>query len=175
MGEFVDTAEALRHLTHELVMDMQDDRVAGGFNPQHCFSEQIASNTADDVLNPKPAVCALAVAARFELSEPVVAEYNVLLPFIADDVRLRVRELASTRQLQLKERAVALEGDGTAADNAAALAYCGPGRTIDVVPKALDPWVRGAPISLELLYFGVGETVRLELPPRSQTAAVSEG
>src|SRR5262249_25313531 len=52
MGELVRAAEAFRHLGNDLAVRVQHDGIAAGFNTQHGFSEQIASDAADDVLGP---------------------------------------------------------------------------------------------------------------------------
>ena len=51
---------------HDLIVNVKHDRIAGGFDPLHRLGEQITRNSADDILSPRAAVCALAVAAVAE-------------------------------------------------------------------------------------------------------------
>ena len=74
MGEFVGAAEAFRHFSNNFIVDVQDYRVAGGFNPQHCISKQITSDPADDVFTPKAAISALPVSAILKLSSSIIGK-----------------------------------------------------------------------------------------------------
>ena len=52
LGEIFCAAAAFRHLGHDLIVHMQHDRIAGGLEPQHGVSQQIAGNAADNILGP---------------------------------------------------------------------------------------------------------------------------
>ena len=69
MGEFFEAAEALWHLAHELIVNVQHDRIAGSLDPQHRPSEQITSDAGDDILGPQAAIGAVAIAAGDAVSE----------------------------------------------------------------------------------------------------------
>ena len=87
---------------HDLIVHVQHDRIAGGFDPQHRISQQIARNAGDDVLGPQAAIGAIAVTAVLELPSSVVGEHDDLVALVFDlDVRQRIAELAAARQLQL--------------------------------------------------------------------------
>ena len=58
----------------------------------------------------------------------------MLFIVIANDARLRIGKLATARQCQLQEYAVALESNDTAADDVAAFLYGSPGCTIQPIP-----------------------------------------
>src|SRR5262249_20921670 len=96
MGEFVGCAEALRHLSNNFVVNVQDYRIAGGFDPQHCISKKITSDAGHDILGPRTAVRALSVPAIYELAASVISEYDVLFVFITDDARLGIAKYAAT-------------------------------------------------------------------------------
>ena len=121
------------------------------------------------------AVGAVAVPAVLELAGGVVANTTTAARGLSTyDARLRVGELAAARQLQLQERADALEGNATAVHDAAALTHRGPGGAIKVIPEFSDRRMRRAPFVLELLDFFVGELLRLEFPPGTEPARVAE-
>ena len=52
--EFLDRAEAIRHLARHLVMDVEHDGIAGRLEPHQRRGEQIAGDRLRDVLGPKP-------------------------------------------------------------------------------------------------------------------------
>src|SRR5262245_31786679 len=89
-GELVRAAEADRHLGHDLIMHMQHDRIASGLYAQHCFSEQITGDAGHDILGPKSAVSAVAVAAVLKLAGRVVCEDDMLALLVPNRTRLRV-------------------------------------------------------------------------------------
>ena len=63
----------------------------------------------------------------------------------------------------------------TAPDNLAALAHGKHRRAIDVAPELCDLRMGAAPFGLERLDFGIGELLRLEVPPRIQSTLITEG
>ena len=77
--------------------------------------------------------------------------------------------------LQLQKCAGALEGDATALHDAATLAHRRPSGAIESVPELYDLGMRRAPLDLELLDLFVGELLRLEFPPGTERAHISEG
>src|SRR5262245_32163778 len=66
MGELIRATEAFRHLVNDLVVNVQDYGITGGFDPQHRLCKQITCDPADDVFSPQAAISALAVAAITE-------------------------------------------------------------------------------------------------------------
>ena len=95
-GEFFDAAEADRHFAYELVVHMQHDRIAGGFNTQHRFSQQITRDAADNIFGPKAAIGALAEAAVNKFAAGVVGKQNARLAVLVfDDSRPRVAEFSA--------------------------------------------------------------------------------
>src|SRR6516165_8286061 len=95
MGELIEAAEALWHFGNDLVVHVQNDGIAGGFNTQHRFSEQITGYAADDVLGPQAAVSALAVAAVTELPGCIICKHDMLALLISNGARLRIGQLAA--------------------------------------------------------------------------------
>ena len=87
--------------------------------------------------------------------------------------RLRIGKLAAARQLQLQECPGAFECDRAAAHDVAALPHGNPGSAINIVPEALDGWMRSTPFFLKLLHLGVGELLRLEFSPSIEAAHIS--
>ena len=160
--------------TSLIVVHMQHDGKSGSLNPQHCISEEIAGDPADNIFCPQAAITPLAAATVFKLPSGVVGKYNMLALIIADGARLWVCELPATRQFQPQECANAFEGDGAEAKHAATLANCHQSRTIDVVPEAFDLRMGGPPFSIEGFNFVIGETIRLKLSPGAKTAHVSK-
>ena len=77
-GEFFDAAETDRHFADELVVHMQHDRIAGGFNAQHRRGKQIAGDAGDDVFGPRAGIGALTVATILELTGGVVGEHHTM-------------------------------------------------------------------------------------------------
>ena len=59
--------------------------------------------------------------------------------------------------------------------DAAALAHRRPSGMIEGMPELYDLGMRRAPLDLELLDLFVGELLRLEFPPSTERAHVSEG
>lgn len=159
MDEFVRAAEAFRHFSNNFIVNVQDDWIGGGFDPQHRLSEKIPGNARHDVLGPQTTVCALSVPAILKLSSSVVGKHDMLFVFVADDAWLRIRKLTARRQCQLEERAVAFERDDTAANDAAALLHSGPCCTIKAMPEPFDIGMRSSPILVELLHFFIGELI----------------
>ena len=154
---------------------MQHDRIAGGFDPQHRLGQQIAGDAGDDVLGPQAAIGAL--PWRQSLNWPAALSANTTTWLRSSSISmcgLRIGDLAAARQLQLQERADALEGDAAAANDPAALAHRSPGGTIDVVPERLIFGCAARHSVLNVSTSCVGEFIRLEFPPGIQAAHVSE-
>src|SRR5262249_45599235 len=166
MGEFLAAAEAVRYFADNLVMHVKHNRIASGFNPQHCFSQQITGDSGDNIFSPNAAVRAVAVTAVLELPGSVVREDNNLIPRVFDlNVGLRVSEFAAARQLQEQKCAAAFEGDTATGDYTAALAHRSPCGPINVVPEPLNVRMRSAPFLFELLHFFISEFLGLEFAP----------
>ena len=104
----------------------------------------------------------------------VLEHYDLVLQILDLDARIGVRELAAARQLDEQEHAAALDQQLAAADDLLALAHCLPGGAVDRVPELFDIGMGGAPIELELLYFLVGEPIRLKLAPGVEPALIAE-
>jgi hypothetical protein len=133
-------------------MHVQNDRIAGSFDPQHRFSQEITSDAGDDVLSPQTAISPIAMPAILELTGGIVCEHDNLVALILDlDVWCWISELAAARQFQMQECTNALEGNTATRNDTATLVRRSPCRSIDVVPEPLDLRMRSAPFSLELL------------------------
>ena len=137
--EFGRAAEAFGYFGDDLIVHMQDDRIARGLDPQHGGREHIAADRTHDVLGPHPPVRTIAMPAVAPLPGGVILEHHDFVVEILDlDLRERVGELARGGQPQEQVLAFAFEGDAAAADHLAAFAHRPVGRGIDVIPEPLD-------------------------------------
>ena len=98
MGEVVGGAKAFRHLSNNLIVNVQDYGIAGGFDPQHRVGKQITGYSADDVFSPGATKSTLSVPAVLKLAGSVIGKHDVLFVFITDDARLRIGEFSTTRK-----------------------------------------------------------------------------
>src|SRR5262249_6422072 len=153
------------HLSNDLIMYVQHDRMAGGFDPQHCISKQITSYSADDVFSPQAAVSALSVPAILKLSGSIIGKHDVLFAFVTDDARLGIAKYASARQDQLKECAIALEPNDTTTNDTATFLHSSPCCFIQSIPELLDVGMRLAPSTDKCLDLIITEPIRLKLTP----------
>ena len=115
---------------------MQHDRIAGGLDPQHCFSEQITGDAADHVLGPEAAISTLAAAAFCELASSVIEKCHMLPFCVTNSTGQRIADLAAARQFQQQEPAGALDGDRSATDNSPTFTDGDQGGAIEGVPQA---------------------------------------
>lgn len=83
MEKFCFTAEALRDLRHDLVVDVQHDRIAGGLKPEQRCGKQIAGHPLDGILYPGAGPGTVTVPAIDKLAAAVVLEdHNGLSVFV---------------------------------------------------------------------------------------------
>ena len=114
------------------------------------------------------------MAAVVKMAGAVVGEHDMLLMFVADDPRLRIRQFAAARQFQEQECAGTFEADAIAANDTTALTHCGPSRAVDIMPKRLIAGCAARHSVLNVSTSGSVNLVRLKFPPGAEAAHVAE-
>jgi hypothetical protein len=145
-AKFLERAEALGRLAHKLVVNVQDDGIAGGLEPLYRLGEEIASDALGHVLGPKAAVGAMPEFAVDELAAGVVLKDDArLLEAIERDLREWVGEAALARQRDAQEGRIVAKrkaGDGLIG---ARLPHRPDRGAIDRIPKLDGPGVQLPP------------------------------
>ena len=154
-----------------LIVDVQHDRIAGRFKPQHGGGEEIARNGLDDILgeSAKPAAAICPAASRVVLEDDLV-----LAEFAGLEMRLGIGQAPAARQRQIKRAA----DDFSARLPRMTRSWCAARDTafFQIMPEAHCGGVRAAPFAFEGFNLGVGVGVAgIKAAPCTKTAAEAEG
>jgi hypothetical protein len=174
VGEFAFAAGAVRHLADDLVVNMQDDGIAGGFKTQHRGREQIARDRRDRVLHQR-AVPGIGIAPGAG-GIVFVADVAGALELTWRRARFRKCQTAAGRQRHEQGAALHVEGDALVERDRFPGVDAAVRRALERVPEPDGGGVASPKLILEAFHLGVGIGVGgIEPAPGVESTAEAEG